>query len=161
MPSDYENGLKKIIDLSVQTEKMTSGILKSAVQEFLSGSAEKSGQMTLKQLEKKSGGKLDSIEVSESNIADFTDTAKKYDVDFALKKDKSTEPPTYHVFFSAAKSENFTKAFAEYAGVAQDKLQNRKRGEMSREQVKQEAQKINEQPKRKEKEREKSRESVR
>ncbi len=47
MPSDYENGLKKIIDLSVQTEKMTSGILKSAVQEFLSGSAEKSGQMTL------------------------------------------------------------------------------------------------------------------
>ena len=77
MPSDYENGLKKIIDLSVQTEKMTSGILKSAVQEFLSGSAEKSGQMTLKQLEKKSGGKLDSIEISENNIADFTDTAKK------------------------------------------------------------------------------------
>ena len=71
MPSDYENGLKKIIDLSVQTEKMTSGILKSAVQEFLSGSAEKSGQMTLKQLERKSGGKLDSIEISESNIAAF------------------------------------------------------------------------------------------
>ena len=37
MPSDYENGLKKIIDLSVQTEKMTSGILKSAVQEFICG----------------------------------------------------------------------------------------------------------------------------
>ena len=57
MPSDYENGLKKIVDLSVQTEKMTSGIPKSAVQEFLSGSAEKSGQMTLKQLERKRGGK--------------------------------------------------------------------------------------------------------
>lgn len=42
--------------------------------------------MSYRQLENKAASKLDSIEVSESNIGDFTATARKYDVDFALKK---------------------------------------------------------------------------
>lgn len=99
MVSDFESGTKKTIDLTMKTEKITSEILKTAMQEFLSGKAEKKGRMSYRQLENKSASKLDSIEVSESNIGDFTATARKYDVDFALKKDKSTQPPTYHVFF--------------------------------------------------------------
>ena len=46
MPSDFENGAKKTIDLSVQTEKITSDILKNAMAEFLDGNAEKKGRMT-------------------------------------------------------------------------------------------------------------------
>ena len=103
MPSDYENGAKKTIDISIKAEKMTADVLKSALQEFLSGKAEKKGRMTFKQLQAKSPSKLDSIEVSDRNIGDFLKTARKYDVDFALKRDKSTSPPTYHVFFSAAR----------------------------------------------------------
>ena len=41
MPSDYENGAKKTIDISIKAEKMTADVLKSALQEFLSGKAEK------------------------------------------------------------------------------------------------------------------------
>ena len=37
MPSDYENGAKKTIDISIKAEKMTADVLKSALQEFLSG----------------------------------------------------------------------------------------------------------------------------
>lgn len=92
MPSDYENGAKKTIDISIKAEKMTADVLKSALQEFLSGKAEKKGRMTYKQLQAKSPSKLDSIEVSDRNIGDFLKTARKYDVDFALKRDKSTEP---------------------------------------------------------------------
>ena len=103
MPSDYENGAKKTIDISIKAEKMTADVLKSALQEFLSGKAEKKGRMTYKQLQAKSPSKLDSIEVSDRNIGDFLKTARKYDVDFALKRDKSTEPPTYHVFFPLPK----------------------------------------------------------
>ena len=95
---------------------MTADILKSALQEFMNGKAEKSGRMTYKQLESKSPSKLDSIDVSADNIGDFLKTARKYDVDFALKADKSTEPVTYHVFFSAAKTEDFKRAFTEYLG---------------------------------------------
>ena len=127
MPSDYESGAKKTIDISIKAEKMTADVLKSALQEFLSGKAEKKGRMTFKQLQEKSPSKLDSIEVSDRNIGDFLKTARKYDVDFALKRDKSTEPPTYHVFFSAAKTEDFKRAFSEYVGKGQGKTQ--KRGE--------------------------------
>ena len=107
MPSDYENGAKKTIDISIKAEKMTANVLKSALREFMSGKAEKKGRMTYKQLQAKSPSKLDSIEVSDRNIGDFLKTARKYDVDFALKRDKNTTPPTYHVFFSAAKTEDF------------------------------------------------------
>ena len=71
MPSDFENGAKKTIDLSVQTEKITSDILKNAMAEFLDGNAEKKGRMTIRQLQKKCHSKLESIEITENNIADF------------------------------------------------------------------------------------------
>ena len=110
MPSDYENGAKKTIDISIKAEKMTADVLKSALQEF------------------------------------------------ALKRDKSTSPPTYHVFFSAAKTEDFKRAFSEYVGKGQGKTQ--KRGEFTREQMQQQAQKIRNKP-RKQKQREKTRENRR
>ena len=113
MPSDFESGTKKTIDLSMKAEKITADVLRSAMQEFLSGKAEKKGRMTYKQLQAKSPSKLDSIEVNDSNIGDFLNTARKYDIDFALKRDKITSPPTYHVFFSAAKTEDLKRTFTE------------------------------------------------
>ncbi|MDE7363364.1 MAG: PcfB family protein [Ruminococcus sp.] len=159
MPTDFERGTKKTIDISVKTERITSDILKLAMQEFLNGKAEKKGKMSFSQLENKSNGKLDSIEVNNSNIGDFLNTARKYDVDFALKKDKSTNPPTYHVFFSAGRSDNFQKAFSEYADKVQNKIVNR--GEISREQLKKQARKIESKPRRQQKQREKSKENMR
>ena len=156
MPSDFESGAKKTIDISIKAEKMTADVLKSALQEFMSGKAEKKGRMTFKQLQAKSPSKLDSIEVSDKNIGDFLKTARKYDVDFALKRNKSTQPPTYHVFFSAARTEDFKRAFSEYLGKGQGK----KRGEFTREQMQQQAQKVASRP-RKQKQREKSRENIR
>ena len=156
MPSDFESGAKKTIDISIKAEKMTADVLKSALQEFMSGKAEKKGRMTYKQLQAKSPSKLDSIEVSDKNIGDFLKTARKYDVDFALKRNKSTQPPTYHVFFSAARTEDFKRAFSEYLGKGQGK----KRGEFTREQMQQQAQKVASRP-RKQKQREKSRENRR
>ena len=158
MPSDFESGTRKTISLAIQTEKLTSNILKIAMQEFLSGRAEKKGKMSFGQLEKQSKSKLDSIEVTENNIADFMKTARKYEVDFAIKKDKSASPPKYHVFFSADKTENFKKAFTEYASRIAEK--SPKRGEISREQLKKEAVRVSGLPRKKHKEREKKREQM-
>ena len=164
MPSDYENGAKKAIDISIKAEKLTADVLKSALQEFMSGKAEKKGRMTYKQLQAKSPSKLDSIEVSDRNIGDFLKTARKYDVDFALKRDKSPTPPPYHVFFSAAKTEDFKRAFSEYVGKGQGNRTNKfalqKRGEFTREKMQQQAQKLRSKP-RKQKQREKTRENRR
>ncbi len=154
MPTDFESDAKKTIDLSVQAEKMTVDILKGAISEFFDGKAEKKGRMAYKQLENKCKSKLESIEVTENNIGSFLSTAKKYDLDFALKRDKSTNPPTYHVFISANNNESFDKAFAEYAGKMQNQIKNR--GEMSINALKREAKKIAKQPRKKEKVRKKT-----
>ena len=158
MPSDYENGAKKTIDISIKAEKMTADVLKSALREFMSGKAELNGRLAFKQLRAQSPSTLDRSEVSDRNIGDFLKIARKYDVDFALKRDKSTTPPTYHVFFSAAKTDDFKRAFSEYVGKGQGKTQ--KRGEFTREQMQQQAQKLRSKP-RKQKQREKTRENRR
>ena len=158
MATDYESGAKKTIDLSIKAEKLTSDILKSAMQEFLSGKAEKKGKMSYRQLEKKSHTKLDSIEVNEDNIRDFLSTARKYDVDFALKQDKTTSPPTYHVFFSAGKTDQFKKAFTEYVGK---NAKTGQRGEFTREQLKKEAARVAQTGRRKHKSKERKRETHR
>ena len=124
MPSDYENGAKKTIDISIKAEKMTADVLKSALQEFMSGKAEKKGRMTYKQLQAKSPSKLDSIEVSDRNIGDFLKTARKYDVDFALKRDKSTTPPTYHIF---GKSYEYTAKYRAFVKEMKAKEKEQKK----------------------------------
>ena len=88
-------------------------------------------------------GKLESIEVTENNIGDFLKTAQKYDIDYALKRDSSTAPPTYHIFFTSGNSENFRQAFAEYASGMQTKISEKSVSQIiNREQIKQNAKTI-------------------
>ena len=44
--TDFESGTRKTIDITVKAEKITADILKIALQEFMSGKAEKHGRMT-------------------------------------------------------------------------------------------------------------------
>ena len=41
----------------------------------------------------------------------FSVVAKKYDIDYALKKDPTTEPPHYYVFFKAKDKDQLQPAF--------------------------------------------------
>ena len=75
--TDFEQGTRKTIDITVKAEKITADILKSALQEFMNGKAEKKGRMTYKQLQEKSPSKLDSIDVSTDNIAAKTENFKR------------------------------------------------------------------------------------
>lgn len=125
---------EKTISFSVQAVKVTAELLKEMCRAFLD-SPPKHGKIRYGDIAK--SGKLESIEVTENNIGSFLDTARKYDIDYALKRDNSTSPPTYHVFFTTGHSENFRKAFAEYAGGMQSQLQDR--SVISREQIKQNA----------------------
>ena len=52
----------------------------------------------MKQL-KAHGAALTNIEVTEANIGAFKPCAKKYGVDFTLRKDKTNQPPHYIVIF--------------------------------------------------------------
>jgi len=54
-------------------------------------------------------------------IRHFERVAKKYRLDFALKKDSSTKPPTYYVFFKGQDTEMMNLAFKKYLGVQMNK----------------------------------------
>lgn len=112
---------KKIIDVVIQATKLTVDIFRNAIYDLTTKrNYESRGNVRLGQLMKQ--GKLDSIEITENNIKSFLDVAKKYDVSYALKRDSSTSPPTYHVFFTGRDTESLNKAFKEYVGVIDKKL---------------------------------------
>lgn len=72
------------------------------------------GKQTLKELMKHNTG-VSNLEITNDNIRAFSATAKKYGIDFALKKDSSTQPPRYLVFFKGRDADVMTAAFKEFS----------------------------------------------
>ena len=72
------------------------------------------GKQTLRQLMKHNTG-VSNIEITDQNIRAFSATAKKYGIDFALKKDTSGEIPRYLVFFKGRDADVITAAFREFS----------------------------------------------
>ena len=69
------------------------------------------GKQSVKQLVKQGAG-VKNIEITDKNIKSFERVAKKYGVDFALKKDPAEGK--YYVFFKARDQDVLNAAFAEY-----------------------------------------------
>ena len=109
----------KAVALIIDGTKMSEQVLEKALQKFLEAQKSKSpkmhrGKQTLKQLAGQNAG-LANIEISDKNIKAFTHVAKKYHVDFALKKDTTAEQPRYLVFFKSRDADAITAAFQEFA----------------------------------------------
>lgn len=64
---------------------------------------------------------LSNIEITDGNIKSFERVAKKYGIDFSLKKDVNADPPRYYVFFKARDADVMTAAFKEYTGKSLNK----------------------------------------
>ena len=60
---------------------------------------------------------------TDSNIKSFERVARKYNVDFAVKKDKTMEPPKYLVFFKGKDADVIAQAFKEFVKVNEKKQQ--------------------------------------
>ena len=52
--------------------------------------------------------------MTDGNIKSFEWVARKYNVDFAVKKDKTTNPPKYVVFFKGRDADAVAQAFKEF-----------------------------------------------
>lgn len=109
----------KAVALIIDGAKISEQVLEKAMQKFLEAQKNKSpkihrGKQTLKQLAGQNAG-LANIEISDKNIKAFTHVAKKYHVDFALKKDTTAEQPRYLVFFKSRDADAITAAFQEFA----------------------------------------------
>lgn len=139
-----EEVTQKTIALSIQTGKLTASVLQKALKKLLAAGKNKlrqphKGKQTLRQLMKQNTG-VSNIEITNDNIKVFEQTAKKYGIDFALKKDISVEPPRYMVFFKGRDADVLTAAFKEFTAKNLDREKKpsiRKLLSQAREKVKQ------------------------
>ena len=112
---------QRTLTLAISTSKMTANVLKSAISKYLAYRKEKArqgpvkpcGKQSVKQLVGQDQG-VTNIEITDNNIKGFERIARKYGVDFALKKDKTGETPKYLVFFKARDADALTAAFKEF-----------------------------------------------
>jgi len=129
---------QKTVALVVNTTKMTASVLKRAIERKLQEDGQKRsrkrsehqasrqnkklhGKMSVKQLVS-SGSGVSNIEITDRNIKSFERIARKYGIDFSLKKDKSRELPRYIVFFRGKDTDVVNQAFKEYvAGQTKSK----------------------------------------
>ena len=85
-----EQVTQKTMALSIKTAKISGTALQAAMRQFLKmyrkqRDTPKHGKQTLKQLMRHGTG-VSNIEITDANIKAFSQTAKKYGIDFALKK---------------------------------------------------------------------------
>lgn len=118
---------EKTIALYIKTGKLTAQTLQKAMKSLLTQMKKQKdkqphGKQTLKQLMKQNAG-VSNIEITGENIKAFESTAKKYGIDFALKKDTTENPPRYLVFFKGRDANVLTAAFKEFSAkkLTQDK----------------------------------------
>ena len=150
MQEDIEN---RAVALAIKSVKLTGHGLKVAIAKYLAHRKEQklytapTGRQTVRQLMRQ-GQSVSNIEIKYGNIKSFQRVARKYSVNYALKKDDSGEIPKYLVFFKARDADALTAAFQEYAAReikrekkptiqeqlhrAQAKRKTRERGEKSR-----------------------------
>lgn len=123
---------EKTVSLCIRCGKVTANLLKAAMKKALVKMEQEKqklkGQKQPKQdkedktykgkqsMDKlmKQNVQLSNIEITDGNIKSFERVAKKYSIDFSLKKDVNADPPRYYVFFKARDADVMTAAFKEY-----------------------------------------------
>ena len=113
----------RTVALAVSTTRMTGRVLKAALIKVLAEMKKSRdsppqiphGKQTVKQLIGQNQG-VSNIEITDPSIKEFEKIARKYGVDYAVKKDRSSSPPKYLIFFKGRDADALTAAFTEYTG---------------------------------------------
>lgn len=111
---------QKTFNIVVSTTKLTARTIlnagRTALQQYQSKllADKSSGKQSVRMLLRQNRG-VSSVEIDKTNIKGFERYAKKYGIDYAIRKDTSEVPPRYLVFFKAPDAEAFQSAFKEYS----------------------------------------------
>jgi len=96
------------------------------------------GKQTIRQLSK-DGAKLESIDTKDGNTRAFKRTARKYGLQYAVRKDVSEVPPKYLVFFKSRDIDSMTAAFREFSNKQLEKSKEKPSIKPTLEQMKEKA----------------------
>ena len=112
----------RTLTLAVNGTKFTGRMLKAAVAKFMayrrSHKAAKAcvhpkGKQTVKQLARQGQG-VNTMEIADENLRQFERIARKYGVDYAVRRDKDAVPPRFLLFFKGRDADAITAAFKEF-----------------------------------------------
>lgn len=129
MQEDINNKtLALSIKLSEKGARLTADVLKAAMKKYLdhhekakaSKPNHKVGKQSVRSLMKQNK-ELANLEITNDNIGSFNKVARKYGIDYSLRKDMSSEMPHYIVFFKARDVNVMTQAFKEYSSFVLNK----------------------------------------
>ena len=113
---------EKNVALVIKGGKLTCKVLAKAMVFFLKKATKPKqkmnepihGKQSVKELVQQGAG-VSNIAITDKNIKAFEGIARKYGVDFAVKKDKTVTPPNWLVFFKGRDTDVITAAFKEFS----------------------------------------------
>ena len=109
---------QRVVTLSIRMSKATAKLTEKALQKAIkmmldAAHKPKRGKQTMRQLMKQNA-RVSNIEITNDNIKGFESTAKKYGIDYSLKK-VAGEQAHYLVFFKGRDVDAMTAAFQEFS----------------------------------------------
>ena len=107
---------QKTINLCISTTRLTARTLLNVGRAYLrhQQGTGPHGKQSVKNLLRQNRG-VSSLEIGSTGIRGFERYARRYGIDYAIRKDTSEVPPRYLVFFKAPDAEAFNSAFKEYS----------------------------------------------
>ena len=111
--------------LAINGAKLTGRMFKAAIAKYLAhrkevkaqkardGPVKPCGKQSVKELIGQNQG-VSNVEVTDPSIRQFDRVARKYGVDYAIKRDKDHDPPRFLIFFKSRDADAITAAFTEY-----------------------------------------------
>ena len=113
----------RTVNLAISTTKLTARTVVSAVMMYLrhrklvkdlKANEVPSGKQSVKDLLGQNQG-VSNIDIAKTDLKGFEGVARKYGIDYAIRKDASVDPPKYLVFFKEKDADAMTAAFNEYS----------------------------------------------
>ena len=116
---------QRTLTLVINGTKFSGRVLKSAVSKFVAfcrnQKAKKvnvhpKGKQSVKQLTRQGQG-VNTMEIDDANLRQFERIARKYGVDYAVRKDVTTETPRCLVFFKGRDADAIMAALKEFSST--------------------------------------------
>ena len=120
---------QRTLTLVINGTKFSGRVLKSAVSKFVAfcrnQKAKKvnvhpKGKQSVKQLTRQGQG-VNTMEIDDANLRQFKSIARKYGVDYAVRKDVTAEAPRFLVFFKGRDADAIMAALKEFSSAKERK----------------------------------------
>ena len=117
----------RTLTLAVNGTKFTGRMLKAAVAKFMAyrrnhkaANVHPKGKQTVKQLTRQGQG-VNTMEIDDANLRQFERIARKYGVDYAVRKDVTADTPRFLVFFKGRDADAIMAALKEFSSAKERK----------------------------------------